>query len=109
MVRVNQTARSRYSEKFVFPTKCPSCENETQRSEGEAARKCVAGLVCDAQAIERLRHFVSKHAMDIDGLGEKQIKSFWDRGAGYKIQQIFSASHDIEMSLRSFRVGVVNR
>ena len=80
VVRVIQNARSRYSEKFVFPTKCPSCGNETQRSEGEAARKCVAGLVCDAQAIERLRHFVSKNAMDIDGLGEKQIKSFWNKG-----------------------------
>ena len=80
VVRVNLNARSRFSEKFVFPTKCPSCGNETQRSEGEAARKCVAGLVCDAQAIERLNHFVSKNAMNIDGLGEKQIKSFWDKG-----------------------------
>ena len=79
MVRVNQNARSRYSEKFVFPTKCPSCE--TRRSAARRiARKCVAGLVCDAQAIERLRHFVSKNAMDIDGLGEKQINSFWDKG-----------------------------
>ena len=80
VVRVNRNERSRLSEKFIFPTKCPSCGNETQRSEGEAARKCVAGLVCDAQAIERLRHFVSKNAMNIDGLGEKQIKSFWDKG-----------------------------
>ena len=80
VVRVNRNARSRLSEKYIFPTKCPSCGNETQRSEGEAARKCVAGLVCDSQAIERLRHFVSKNAMNIDGLGEKQIKSFWDKG-----------------------------
>ena len=80
VVRVNRSTRSRLSEKFIFPKKCPSCGNETQRSEGEAARKCVAGLFCDAQAIERLRHFVSKNAMNIDGLGEKQIKSFWDKG-----------------------------
>ena len=80
VVRVNRNARSHYSEIFIFPKKCPSCGSETLRSEGEAARKCVAGLFCGAQAVERLRHFVSKNALDIEGLGEKQIKSFWEKG-----------------------------
>ena len=80
VVRVNRDARSQYSEKFIFPKKCPSCGSETLRGEGEAARKCVAGLFCDAQAVERLRHFVSKNALDIEGLGEKQIRSFWEKG-----------------------------
>lgn len=59
---------------YQLPLQCPVCGSETQRIDGEAARRCTGGFLCDAQTIGRLKHFVSKHAFDIDGLGEKNIE-----------------------------------
>lgn len=71
---------------FVFPRKCPECgshavrEIDPKSGKLEAARRCTGGLICPAQAVERLRHFVSRDAFDIAGLGEKQILAFWRDG-----------------------------
>ena len=80
VVEVVLHKRSELNKPFKFPTTCPSCGRESMRVEGEAARRCIAGLACKDQAIERLKHFVSRNAFDIDGLGEKQIQLFWDGG-----------------------------
>ena len=73
---VENLTRDERRDAYPFPDHCPECGSEAVAEEGEVDVRCTGGLVCPAQVIERLRHFVSRGAMDIEGLGEKTIVEF---------------------------------
>lgn len=78
---------------IIFPTHCPVCNDELYRAEEEAAWRCT-NINCSAQVLERLMHFASKDAMDIRGLGEANIKKFYDLGLLKTIPQLYELDFD---------------
>jgi DNA ligase (NAD+) len=74
---VDVSRRKEGSQPYVFPSVCPECGSDAIREEGEAVARCTGGLICPAQAVEKLKHFVSRAAFDIDGLGAKQVEAFY--------------------------------
>ncbi|MFQ6547915.1 NAD-dependent DNA ligase LigA [Aestuariibius sp. 2305UL40-4] len=77
---VDLAKRPDRAEPYVFPETCPECGSEAVREEGDAVRRCTGGLICPAQAVEKLKHFVSRAAFDIEGLGVKQVEQFHTDG-----------------------------
>lgn len=77
---VENLTREEPRDPFLFPDHCPVCQSEAVREECEVDIRCTGGLICPAQRFERLRHFVSRAALDIEGLGEKTIQEFLDLG-----------------------------
>ena len=90
VVEVILDKRPADSQPYEFPTVCPECGAHAIREENEAIRRCTGGLTCPAQAKERLKHFVSKEAFDIVGLGDKVIEEFFDEGFLYSPADIFT-------------------
>lgn len=80
VVRVVSEKRPADSVPFEFPTVCPVCGAHVVRDPDEAVQRCSGGLVCPAQAVESLKHFVSRDALNIEGLGAKNMAFFFDRG-----------------------------
>ncbi len=80
IVSVDLSKRSEHAQSFVFPNMCPVCGAHVERGGDDAITYCTAGLSCPAQVIEGLKHFVSKNALDIDGLGDKNIEQFFEWG-----------------------------
>ena len=88
ILSVVKEKRTKMSEKYFIPKHCPACCQITIKKEGEAARKCI-NTDCKAQKVENLIHFCSKNGMNIDGLGNKQIKLFFKKGIVTKYSDIF--------------------
>lgn len=107
VVGVKTELRPEGAAEYLFPDHCPACGSEAVREEGEAVRRCTGGLICPAQAVERLRHFVSRDAFDIEGLGERNLQSFFDDGLIRSPVDIFTfeARDDEGLTKLRFREG----
>lgn len=79
IVSVVQELRPESAREIIFPVTCPVCQSAVERVEGEAVARCTGGLVCQAQRKEALKHFVSRKALDVDGLGDKVIEQLVDK------------------------------
>ena len=94
---------------YLFPHQCPACgshavrETDPKTGEPEAVRRCTAGLICPAQATERLKHFASRNAFDIEGLGDKQIESFYADGLITRPRDIFTLEERDARSLKKLK------
>lgn len=77
---VDLSKRPDDAEAYVFPEACPECGSPAIREEGDSVRRCTGGMICPAQAVEKLKHFVSRGAFDIEGLGAKQVEQFYNDG-----------------------------
>ncbi|MBK1837789.1 NAD-dependent DNA ligase LigA [Azospirillum sp. YIM B02556] len=97
VVEVVLSQRPADSAPYVAPETCPVCGSLAIREAGEVVRRCTGGLICAAQAKERLRHFVSRDAFDIEGLGEKIIEEFWDEGFIKSPVDIFTLKGRVEL------------
>ncbi len=92
VVNVLTDKRPTNSVPFEFPDHCPACGSIAVREVDEAVRRCTGGLICPAQAVQRLKHFVSRLAFDIDGMGDKIIDQFYHDEIVRSPQDIFSLS-----------------
>lgn len=103
VVEVLIDRRTNHSKLFVFPDTCPACGSHAVREVGEVARRCTGGLICPAQAVERLKHFVSRGAFDIEGMGTKIIESFYQDGLIKTPADIFRLEDQDKTSLTPLR------
>ena len=109
IVDVDLERRPEGAQPFEFPTQCPACGSHAVREENEktgrvdAVRRCTGGLICPAQATEKLKHFVSRNAFDIEGFGDKQVDAFYKDGLVMAPADIFTLEERDRRSLTKLR------
>ncbi|TYC51708.1 NAD-dependent DNA ligase LigA [Rhodobacterales bacterium] len=109
IVDVDLDKRPKDAKPFVFPTECPACGSHAVREENEktgrvdAVRRCTGGLICPAQATEKLKHFVSRNAFDIEGFGDKQVDAFYKDELVRTPAEIFTLEERDKQALTKLR------
>lgn len=109
IVDVDVAARAENSVPFEFPEICPACGSHAVREVNaksgkiDVVRRCTGGLICPAQAVEKLKHFVSRNALDIDGFGDKQVEAFYHDGLVTRPADIFTLQLRDKRSLKRLR------
>jgi DNA ligase (NAD+) len=109
IVDVDLDKRADDAEPYEFPTRCPRCNSHAVREENEktgrkdAVRRCTGGLICPAQATEKLKHFVSRNAFDIEGFGDKQVDAFYQDDLVKTAADIFTLAERDKQSLTKLR------
>ena len=93
IVRVIKDKRDKVR-KFVMPDNCPVCGSSVERQEGEAVFRCIGGISCEAQNIQAIIHFVSRKAMNIDGLGEKVVMQLIDENLINTVDDLYTLTHE---------------
>jgi DNA ligase (NAD+) len=117
IVSVVLERRPNDAQPYHFPDHCPICGSLAVREPGQVARRCTGGLICAAQAVERLRHFVSRDCFDVEGLGEKHITAFWQDGLIRQPGDIFRLDPTVigkregwgELSARNLKAAIDER
>ena len=106
VISVDLKLRNKDSKKFIFPSKCPSCGSKTVKEynsitkKEDAVRRCTSeGFECEKIAIEKIKHFVSKEAFNIDGFGKKIVENFWKKNLVRLPQNIFTLDYSVIESL----------
>ncbi|HET7931338.1 MAG TPA: NAD-dependent DNA ligase LigA, partial [Rhodanobacteraceae bacterium] len=100
VVRVITERRPPHTQPWKMPAHCPICGSAIEREEGEAAARCTGGLVCAAQRREVIRHFASRRAMDIDGLGERYIEDLIEFGYVHSIADLYRLTLDDFLAMK---------
>lgn len=106
---INENKRDKQSVPFEFPKKCPVCGSDAVRDVNEksgkrdSVKRCTGGLSCAAQAVESLKHFVSRNAFDIDGMGIKQVEAFYHQGLVTNAADIFTLRRRDKASLTKIK------
>ena len=103
IVRVVEERRPESAKVIVLPEQCPVCESEVERSEEEAVARCTGGLFCQAQRKEAIKHFSSRKALDIDGLGDKLVEQLVDKELVKTIADLFCLT--VDQLVRLERMG----
>ncbi|WP_306261788.1 NAD-dependent DNA ligase LigA [Pararhizobium sp. IMCC21322] len=109
IVDVDISARAANSKPFEFPEICPACGSHAVREVNaksgkiDVIRRCTGGLICPAQAVEKLKHFVSRNALDIDGFGDKQVEAFYHDGLVTRPADIFTLQARDKRSLKRLK------
>ncbi|WP_120501325.1 NAD-dependent DNA ligase LigA [Roseovarius sp. EL26] len=103
VANVDLSKRPEGSAVYVFPDKCPECGSPAIREDGDAVHRCTGGLICPAQAVEKLKHFVGRAAFDIEGLGAKQVEQFYLDGWVKEPSDIFTLGERFSSGLQQLK------